>query len=92
MEGDQDARRAERIDYEVLARVIDGPWGNARPMVEREIATPDLVDPSDCIRRGRWGRCVLSVVALPQVVARSRARLFGSEAVRRSVVKGGSPK
>jgi len=65
--GDENARRAYRLGSEVLARVVDDPRHNPRPLVERADSTADL-DRSSNRRRRHLGRlAVSSLVVFPQL-------------------------
>ena len=77
--GDDVVRRTYRLGAEAVARVVDRPWVNARPLVERTDSASDLGrtgDSSGCCLRTLAAR---EMVVLPRVIrALGAAAILGS--------------
>jgi hypothetical protein len=88
--GDDRARRAYRLGSEVLARLVGGPRSNARAVVERQAAPPDLVGTGDRRSRHRERGWPLPMVALARLVALLEKVTNRSITVSITSTKGGS--
>lgn len=65
--GDDYVRRAYRLGAEAVARVIDRPWLNPRPLAERADPDADLARARDRGRSHLGRLATRQVVVLPQL-------------------------
>lgn len=81
--GDEVVRRTYRLGAEAVARVVDHPRVNARPLVERTDSAPDLDRPGNRGRSHLRALAAREMVVLPNLTCALGAAAIASSLISR---------